>query len=221
MYTKSKGFFYKKAFYKLLFIKLLIYFIVLYIQSTNFLIFLPFIVSFKLILDIFFKINTFLNIKVFCKDKLRYSGDLKKNFFNSYINLNIIIITYLLLNIFFLKGYSLEFFYSNLIISNFNLSIIIFTFIINLNVLYIYKSLFLQKINYANDYFFSILNLTLFLPIIFFSNNIYSFIFFLEFLGMLVFYKLIVSKTNSLDFFKKKKNFFFSKKYVNMLFYQF
>lgn len=193
----------------------------LYIQSTNLLILLPFIISFKLVLDIFFKVNTFLNIKVFCADKLRYSGDLKKNFFNSYINLNIIVVFYLLLNIFFFKGYSLEFFYDNLIISNFNLGIIFFIFIINLNVLFLYKSLFLQKINYANDYFFSILNLTLFLPFMFFSNNVYSFIFFLEFLGILVFYKLIVSKTSSLDFFKKKKNFFFSKKYVNMLFYQF
>ena len=181
----------------------------------------PLLISFKLIIEFFFKVNTFLNIKVFCKDKLRYSGDLKKNFFNSYINLNIVVVLYLVLLLFFTKGYSINLFYDNIFINNFNLNVVFFILLINLNILFFYKNIFLQKINYSNDYFFAIINITLFFPIIFFTNNIYSFIFFLEFLGVLIFYKLIVSKTTSIDFFKKKKNFFFSKKYINMLFYQF
>lgn len=190
-------------------------------QSINLLLITPLLISFKLIIEFFFKVNTFLNIKVFCKDKLRYSGDLKKNFFNSYINLNIIVVMYLVFLLFFTKGYSVSLFYDNIFLSNFNLNVVFFVLLINLNVLFFYKNIFLQKINYSNDYFFSIINITLFFPFIFFTNNVYSFIFFLEFIGILIFYKLIVSKTTSIDFFKKKKNFFFSKKYVNMLFYQF
>ena len=172
----------------------------------------PFALFFKLTLEFFFKVNTFLNLKVFCKDKLRYTGDLKKNFFQSYINLNIIIVYFFLLNFFLLKGWSSEFFFDNLILNNFNINVLVLVYLVTLNLLLFYKNIFLQKTNYSNDYFFSIINILIFIPFIFFSNNVYSFIFFLEFLTILVFYKLVVSKTNSTEFFKKKKNFFFFKK---------
>ena len=183
-----------------------------YIPLTSFLFMVPFALFFKLTLEFFFKINTFLSLKVFCKDKLRYTGDLKKNFFQTYINLNIIIVCFFLLNFFLLKGWSTEFFFDNLTLNNFSINILVLVYIITLNLLFFYKNIFLQKINYSNDYFFSIINILIFVPFIFFSNNIYSFIFFLEFLTILVFYKLVVSKTNSTEFFKKKKNFFFFKK---------
>ena len=192
-----------------------------YINLESFLFVTPFILFFKLTLEFFFKVNTFLNLKVFCKDKLRYSGDLKKNFFQSYININLVIIFFSLLNCFLLKGWSIEFFFGNLVINNFNINVIVLVYLITINLLVFFKNIFLQKVNYTNDYFFSVINLVIFIPFIFFTNNVYSFIFFLEFLSILVFYKLSTSKSNSVDFFKKKKNFFFSKKYINMLFYQF
>ena len=157
----------------------------------------PFALFFKLTLEFFFKVNTFLNLKVFCKDKLRYTGDLKKNFFQSYINLNIIIVYFFLLNFFLLKGWSSEFFFDNLILNNFNINVLVLVYLVTLNLLLFYKNIFLQKTNYSNDYFFSIINILIFIPFIFFSNNVYSFIFFLEFLILLFFYNLVVFKINS------------------------
>jgi hypothetical protein len=165
--------------------------------------------------------NTYVNLKVFNKDKLRLTGGLKKNFFLIYININICVNLLILLNLFLFKGKTIALLFGNLIVTNFNVSVIFFIFLINLNLLFCYKNLILQKINYSNDFFFAILNLNLFLPFIFLSNNIFNFIFFLELLGILVFFKLVVSKNNSVEFFKKKKNFFFSKKFINMIFYQF
>ena len=122
--------------------------------------------------------NTFINLKIFNKDKLRLTGGLKKNFFLIYININIFTNLLILLNLLLLKGKTTEFLFNNLIITNFNLSIIFFIFLINLNLLFCYKNIILQKINYSNDFFFAILNLNLFLPFIFLSNNIFNFIFF-------------------------------------------
>ena len=88
--------------------------------------------------------------------------------------------------------------------------------------MFIINAVSFNKINYSNDYFFALLNLTVLLPLIFLSNNIFSFIFILELNTSIIFYKLVVSKlwysTNDKD---KKLNKIKSKNYVNLIFYQF
>ena len=61
------------------------------------------------------------------------------------------------------------------------------------------------------------------MPLIFFSNNIFSFFFLLELNSCIIFYKLVVSK---LWYFNLDNNFYkfnkiFSKSYLNLIFYQF
>lgn len=45
-----------------------------------------------------------------------------------------------------------------------------------------------------NDYYFSILNISIIIPLIFLSNSFYNFIFILEVISILIFYKFAVSK---------------------------
>lgn len=87
--------------------------------------------------------------------------------------------------------------------------------------IFFYKNIISQKVNYSREYFFSIINITLFFPFLFFANNLYSFLFLLEFLSTLIFYKLVVSKINQKPLINLEKNIFFSKKYISMLFFQF
>lgn len=76
--------------------------------------------------------------------------------------------------------------------------------------------------NYSIDYTFSLINITLFIPLIFLSNSLFTFFFLIELVSCSIFYKFIVSKIS----FKNnnyKDNYFsiFSKNYLNVLFYQY
>ncbi len=77
-----------------------------------------------------------------------------------------------------------------------------------------------------SDYYFSLFNLSIVIPLIFISNSFYNFIFILEVVSMFIFYKFSVSKfwfKNINDNFNKKNTLdrFFSRSYSNVLFYQY
>lgn len=87
--------------------------------------------------------------------------------------------------------------------------------------LYIFYNIFFQKINFYKDYFFSIIKLLFAFPYLFLVNNFLAFIFVLEYLNTIIFYKLISSKLNKTDVNISANNYFPSKKYVNVIFFQF
>lgn len=97
------------------------------------------------------------------------------------------------------------------------------TYFINLILLLIVKQIYYSNVNYSYDYFFALINLSILLPLIFLSNDIFSFFFLLELNSCIIFYKLVVSK---LWYFNLDSNFnkfskTFSKNYLNLIFYQF
>ena len=78
--------------------------------------------------------------------------------------------------------------------------------------------------NIKYDIFFIILNLGLFLPLIFLTNTLFTFFFILEVNALLIFYKFVLSKIwISKKYFKS--NFYFIsfslKNYLGMIFFQF
>lgn len=80
-----------------------------------------------------------------------------------------------------------------------------------------------SNINYNIDYLSSLANLLIFIPMIFFSNTIYTFLFILELISLTILYKFSVSKVL---FFKKTSNKqIFSrtlpKHFLNMMFFQY
>ena len=194
----------------------------LFYNFNNFYFLLPFIYFFFLIWSFFFKINKTQKLKNYKKDVYFNINILKKQHFKIFININFFILINLFFLFFFLRGENISFWWNHLLLQNFNLSLIFILLIINLGLLFIINAVSFNKINYSNDYFFALLNLTVLLPLIFLSNNIFSFIFILELNTSIIFYKLVVSKlwysTNDKD---KKLNKIKSKNYVNLIFYQF
>lgn len=81
-----------------------------------------------------------------------------------------------------------------------------------------------SNINYNIDYFFSFYCLIVFIPLMFFSNTLYTFIFILEVNSLLILYKFSVSKFIFKDTFKNNSNYLSRKLpffYLNMLFFQY
>lgn len=194
----------------------------LFYNFNNFYFLLPFVYFFFLIWSFFFKINKTQKIKSFNKDIYFHINILKKQHFKIFINLNFFILINLFILFFLLRGENTTFWWNHLLLQNFNLYLIFTLFIINLCLLFIVNSISFNKINYSNDYFFALLNLTVLLPLIFLSNNIFSFIFILELNTSIIFYKLVVSKLWYTSNDKNKKlNKIQSKSYVNLIFYQF
>lgn len=79
-----------------------------------------------------------------------------------------------------------------------------------------------------SDFYFSLINLSLIMPFLFFVNSFYSFIFVLELISLIVLYKFVVSRfwiknKKKSGFFEKKSliDRIFSKPYVNVLFFQY
>lgn len=194
----------------------------LFYNFNNFYFLLPFFYFFFLVWLFFFKINKTQKLKNFKKDLYFNINILKKQHFKIYININFFVLLNLIFFLYILKGENFYFWWNHLSIKNFNLYLIYTIQLINLIMLVIISVINLSKINYSNDYFFSLINITILLPLIFLSNNIFSFIFILELVTSIIFYKLVVSKLWYSNHDKNKKLFNLkSKNYINVIFYQF
>lgn len=167
---------------------------------------------------IYFKLNNYkvhnsvtLNIS---NKKLKFRPEEIINNSHRYVNKLLIIYLYIL------HGKNNTVVYNHFIITNFSLYNFMAFLFVNYFIYFLISFLDKGDLTKSTDYFFSISNLLLLLPLIFFLNNILVFLFFIEMLAVLVFYKLISSKI----WFKKikgKVNDKTPQKYVNMVFFQF
>lgn len=138
------------------------------------------------------------------------------------IKLNILFNLLMVLYLFTFFGYSSNFWWSHFKINNYLLYMYLIVILFNTYFLYIADKHVKNNNNYSIDYIFSIINITLFIPLIFLSNTLFTFFFLIELVSCSIFYKFIVSKLS----FKNnnyKDNFFsiYSKNYINILFYQY
>lgn len=193
----------------------------------NFINLLPFLLTFLLCWIFFLKNNFFyVRANASSNDVLKNSKVLKKFNSNLLLNYSIVVLCMLVLSVFFFRGSSDAFWWNHLFLTNFNQNILIF--VISLS---IFMHIMVSNININNninniDYYFSILNISVTIPIIFLSNSLYNFIFVLEMISILIFYKFSVSK-----FWYKNVNETWNKKnimdrlvsrfYLNVLFYQY
>lgn len=198
----------------------------LYLYFEDIYLFLPFLLNFGIFWVIFFKLNFFvvknryLNFDVLTKTTNVY------NIHNSYyLNINMIYLYFLILYLYFFKGINNAIWWQHFKISNFNLSIIFILIIINLFFIIISKNLSNIQNFVKLDYFFALLNLSNFLPLIFLANTLFTFLFVLEFTSVLIFYKFVVSKIWKLNNLNNINNFLLFRNlpnyYLNMLFFQY
>lgn len=168
----------------------------------------------------FFKMLITANLKSSSTDKISPLSQSSGSFFLCFLILLNTVYPFILNFLLFQKGWTLTIWSSHLIFNNYNLYLITFTLSITFYIIYIFYNIFFQQINFYKDYFFSITKLILTFPYLFLVNNFFAFIFILEYINTIIFYKLISSKINKTDS-SLHKNFFPSKKYINVIFFQF
>ena len=127
-----------------------------------------------------------------------------------------------------IRGRVATIFFNHLIINDFSLRFLIFFSIIGVVCFYILYLSSAAKLVIVFDFFFSIFNLLIFLPLIFLSNTFFTFFFFLEIGSFLIFYKFLSSrffyKNNfNSSIFKtfEKFNKLLPKNFLNVLFFQY
>ena len=105
-------------------------------------------------------------------------------------------------------------------ISNFFINNLILFLIVNFFVFILIKAVRNNNLNKSIDYYFSINNILMLTPFLFMVNTVFTFLFFIEVVSILVLYKLVSSK---IWFFNpnNSKNSKLPQYYINMLFFQF
>lgn len=175
---------------------------------------------------VFFIKNNFFNARLnpISSDVLKNSKIIKKVnylFMINYLNINFI---YFFIFIVLFKYDLNNFWFNHLKINNFNYNLVFIIFLLSFFLLNFVKFFKNSNLNYSLDYFSSITNLIVFVPLIFLSNTIYTFLFLLELTSLLILYKFSVSRNwfGSKD--NSKKLYFnrvLPKSYLNMLFFQY
>lgn len=185
----------------------------------------PLFLTYSLTFFCFFKAIVFGDQKAFFTDRLHAYKSNSPLFYSCYIAVLNIAVLFFLFFIFFCKNSSFTLWSDHLVITNNNLLFIVFIFTLTTYLLIIFNNLHHQQINIYKDYFYSLVYIILTTPYLFIVNNFFSFIFVLEYINTIIFYKLISSKLDKnityfgIDAFDE--NNLKSKKYVNIIFFQF
>lgn len=200
-------------------------FILLNLYFYNYFFFLPFFIFFYFYWVFFIK-NNFNSVRIqpSSNDILKNSSILKKINYNFFIKWSFILYLYMFFFLYFIKIDFSLFWFNHLKISNFILNLVIVVVLVSLFVILCIKNINNSNVNYSIDYFFSFFCLIVFIPLMFFSNTLYTFIFILEVNSLLILYKFSVSKFIFKDTFKNNSNYLSRKLpffYLNMLFFQY
>ncbi len=173
---------------------------------------------------LFYKVNFFnLNLNFLFTENITSKHIFKKLSIDFYTRVNFLILILMLFFIFIIKGFSDTLWWSNLKLSNFNISLIFVLIIINITFLYLLTSLKFSNEVYKVDFFFSLINLSCFLPLIFLTNNLLVFFFFLEVCSCILFFNFVNSSYFYRNNEKKISIKLFSKtnEFLSMLFFQY
>lgn len=168
-----------------------------------------------------------MRIKPLKNDKLKKNKIIKKLNYFIYLKWSFFINVLLFSTMFLYKEENLLFFWDHLVLNNFSTYIIFLLFILNIFLIGVVFSLAKSKINFSIDFFFALSNLTFYSILIFLTNTLFSFLFFLELISCIIIYKFSVSKIWYKSKFTKlnvnfaKFNKLVPKFFLNMLFYQY
>lgn len=198
----------------------------LYLYFEDIHIFLPFLINFTIFWVFFFKTNFFLVKNTTLSTDVLKTSSYLYSFHNSFfLNINKIYILFLAFYIYFYKGSINSIWWQHFKITNLNLNLIFLLLALNLIFIFICQNISLLSNFVKLDYYFALINLSNFLPLIFITNTLFTFLFILEFTSVIVFYKFVVSKIwkiknnndiNNFTLFRNLPNY-----YLNMLFFQY
>ena len=171
----------------------------------------------------FFKLNTNSTNQNNNKNVLNINV-LKINSNNTFVGFYYTILLLNFLNLYTIHGKVFIVWYNHFYLNNFTLNLLyLFTFI-SLSLFTLLK-VTTKKTNLFKsiDYLFSVNNIVLLLPYLFFSNTVFNFLFLLELISVVLLYKLVSSKIWFKNVFNKTKllNNNIPQNYINMVFFQY
>lgn len=185
--------------------------------------FIPILLNLYVIWAIFFKNNLiFINKKNNWDKSISVKNIILKQNPNFLVKLSILLNLLQFLFIYIYNGYSGTFWWSHFKINNYLMYL--YCIIVLFNLIFMFISNKHIKLNnvYSIDYAFAIVNIVLLIPIIFISNTLFTFFFFIELVSCCIFYKFILSNFNFSNIHNKNNYFsLYSKNYINVLFYQY
>jgi NADH:ubiquinone oxidoreductase subunit 2 (subunit N) len=200
-----------------------LFIILLKLLISDYQFFLPILLNLFIIWSIFFKNNlSFINKKNNWDKSISVKNIILKQNPIFLIKLSILLNILQYIYIYTYCGFNTTFWWSHFKLNNYLLYIYII--IILFNVLFLFISSKHIKLNnkYVIDYIFSILNITIIIPVIFITNTLFTFFFFIELVSCCIFYNFILSKFNFNSKANNSANFsIYSKNYINILFFQF
>lgn len=196
--------------------------------TNNVILALPIFIMFLSLWRFFISNNYFYyRVKPLSTDLINKTTFFKKLNYSIFIKWNLtLLFLYFLFN-FNLKSESVVFFWNHLILTNFKFWLFFILFFISLILYFFFKEVTKNNLPHSIDFFFALANLSIFIPLIFYTNTLYTFIFAIEIVSVLLFYKFAVSKVwfttnnNTLNQYKNKFAKILPKQFMDVLFFQF
>lgn len=170
---------------------------------------------------LFFKSNT--NSTCIESNSSTNINNIKISNNTTFLNFYVSIVFYKWVDIYFMRGKSSLIWFNHFNLNNFTINLLYFFILISFCLFTFLNVLSIKLDNTKSiDYFFSINNIILIIPYLFFINTIFTFLFLLELVSVVLLYKLISSK---IWFRKTEKshniNNNIPQNYINMIFFQF
>ena len=169
----------------------------------------------------FFKINTTLQ-KTTSENSFNINN-LKINSNGVFVSFYIILILFTYINIYTLHGKNTVLWFNHFNLNNFTSNLLYLFIFVSFTTFFLLKVTF-RKTNLTKslDYLFSVNNLIILFPYLFFVNTVFTFLFLLELISAILFYKLISSKvwfknSNSTKYINNN----IPQNYINMVFFQY
>lgn len=169
----------------------------------------------------FFKINSNFN-KIF-SERSSQINIVKTNSNKSFIGLYYYIVFFNIFYIYTMHGKNLFMWFNHFNLNNFTINLLYCFLLLSFTIFFLLN--YLSKKNNlfkSIDYLFSLNNLVLILPYLFFVNTVFTFLFLLELISVILLYKLISSKIwfkNNIH--TKHLNNLIPQNYINMIFFQY
>jgi hypothetical protein len=141
----------------------------------------------------FFKVNT--TITKFTSNNTLNLNTIKINSNSIFVSFYFYIILFTLFGVYTLHGKNDLVWFSHFNLNNFTISLLYLFMLVGFGMFFLLK-VTTKKSNLVKsiDYFFSINNLIILFPYLFFVNTLFTFLFFLELVSAILLYKLISSK---------------------------
>ena len=169
----------------------------------------------------------YYRVKPLSIDKINKTDFFKKLKYGVLIKWNLLALVFFFGCGLAIKSDSLNFFWNHFVFTNFRFWFFIALLLINFLGFFFFKIIAKNNLPHSVDFFFALINLASFMPIIFSCNTFFTFLFVIELVSVLLFYKFVVSKVffkNNNDLLENKKKKFIKlipRQYLSVLFFQF